>query len=362
MDDDITDNFWGGDARRLHDDYSDSDMPSEGDISYEDEEVEREPLTDEQKMLCTPAVRGYSLKDKLWLNFFVDSMHEIQFNKKAFESLVLPDGKKDIILGFANTPTVYRHQFDDYVSGKGRGMIMLLYGPPGTGKTLTAESIAEEMETPLYVMSAGDLGLDPSRVEVKLQEVLDMCTRWNAILLLDEADVFLEERKLHELERNKLVSIFLRVLEWFQGVLVLTTNRVETFDAAFESRIHISIGYKELDQTSRRTVWANFLKKHDETQAAVRAKLLSPDETDKEKEECRKRTLPHSISEHQIDELAKKPLNGRQIKNMLKSAQLLSMRHGEELNKGHIETVLKCTQHLYDASKGKDSTLGSMFH
>lgn len=335
-------------------------MPSEGDIPYEDEDEERKPLTDEQKMLCSPAVRGYSLKDKQWLNFFVDGLHDIQFNKKAFESLVLPDGKKDIVLGFANTPMSYRHQFDDYVSGKGRGMIMLLYGPPGTGKTLTAESIAEEMETPLYVMSAGDLGLDPGQVEIKLQGVLDMCTRWNAILLLDEADVFLEERKLHELERNKLVSIFLRVLEWFQGVLVLTTNRVETFDAAFESRIHISIGYKELDQSSRRTIWANFLKKHDETQAAASAK--PPKLEDGEKEKHLKRTLPHKISGDEIDELAKKPLNGRQIKNMLKSAQLLAMRHGEGLNKSHIETVLKCTQHLYDATKGKDSTLGSMFH
>ena len=82
---------------------------------------------------------------------------------------------------------------------------------------MTAESVAEEMKVPLYNMAAGDLGLDPRSVEVKLDEILNMCTRWNAILLLDEADVFLEERSLHELERNKLVSIFLRVLEYYGG-------------------------------------------------------------------------------------------------------------------------------------------------
>lgn len=96
-------------------------------------------------------------------------------------------------------------------------MIILLCGPPGVGKTLTAESVAEQMRVPLYMMSAGDLGLDPRGVESKLTEILQMCTRWKAVLLLDEADVFLEQRSLHELERNKLVSIFLRVLEYFEG-------------------------------------------------------------------------------------------------------------------------------------------------
>lgn len=89
------------------------------------------------------------------------------------------------------------------------------------GKTLTAESVAEEMRAPLYQMSAGDLGLDPRHVESKLQGILDMCTRWNSILLLDEADIFLEERSLHELERNKLVSIFLRVLEYYEGIMCM---------------------------------------------------------------------------------------------------------------------------------------------
>ena len=102
-------------------------------------------------------------------------------------------------------------------------LTVAISGPPGVGKTLTAESVAEEMKVPLYMMSAGDLGLDPRQVESKLQGILDMCTRWNAILLLDEADVFLEQRSLHELERNKLVSIFLRVLEYYEGIMFLVS-------------------------------------------------------------------------------------------------------------------------------------------
>lgn len=329
------------------------------------EEAARLPLTDLQKMICTPIVRGYSLKDKMWLNFFVNSLHDITFNTKAFESLVLPDNEKELILGFASTPEAYRRQFDDVVEGKGRGMVILLCGPPGTGKTLTAEGVAEEMKTPLFVMSAGDLGLDPRHVETKLQGVLDMCTRWNAILLLDEADVFLEERSLHELERNKLVSIFLRVLEYYEGNMILTTNRVQTFDPAFQSRILISIDYKELTVDSRRAVWTNFLKKHDETQTAARAKppkAVEDSGSADAHEQHVKRTLPHQISKSDIDHLARTlVLNGRQIKNVLKTAQLLALRTGEGLGKQHIEKVLQVTQHLHNSTREKESTRNSVF-
>jgi len=75
--------------------------------------------------------------------------------------------------------------------------------------------------------SAGELGTDSRYLEVELQKILDICHAWGAILLLDEADVFLEKRNMHDIHRNALVSIFLRQLEYFQGILFLTTNRVE---------------------------------------------------------------------------------------------------------------------------------------
>lgn len=223
-----------GDVPGEHDfdgiyDDEESGLPLDGFFAdEEDEDCKRVSLSDEQKMICTPLVRGYALKEKMWLNFFVNAVQEIGFSTRAFDSLVLPSNHKELILGFTDTQQSYRSQFDDVIEGKGRGIILLLCGPPGVGKTLTAESVAEEMKVPLYMMSAGDLGLDPRHVESKLQGILEMCTRWNAILLLDEADVFLEQRSLHELERNKLVSIFLRVLEYYEGIMFLTTNRFVT--------------------------------------------------------------------------------------------------------------------------------------
>ena len=60
------------------------------------------------------------------------------------------------------------------------------------------------------------------------------------VALLDEGDVFLEQRTLTDLDRNALASVFLRVLEYYEGILILTSNRVGTFDEAFKSRIQLS--------------------------------------------------------------------------------------------------------------------------
>lgn len=315
-------------------------------------------------------------------------MQDIPFNERAFSSLNLPRNQKDLILGFTSVKQSYRSQFDDVIEGKGKGIIILLSGPPGVGKTLTAESVAEQMKVPLYIMAAGDLGLDPRSVENKLQDVMSMCSRWGAILLLDEADIFLEERSLHELERNKLVSIFLRVLEYYEGIMFLTTNRVQTFDAAFQSRIHISLEYPELDKKSRKAIWVNFLKQHDVAQAALRDSPAGPlagmaksqpglkriagepvaveDGTDEERdkeiaEQNRTLTQPHGMSEMDINKLAELKLNGRQIKNILKTAQLLSVYKQEPLSYAHVDTVVDTTQHLHKSTEATDQARGSVY-
>ncbi|KAF2496108.1 hypothetical protein BU16DRAFT_538696 [Lophium mytilinum] len=257
------------------------------------------PLSEDQLLLCTPKLRGYSLKDKKWLIFFLHSVKDIVWNDQAFDSLVAPPEQKELILAFAQSQALNKQCFDDFIQGKGRGIIMLLSGPPGVGKTLTAESVAETMKVPLYMMSAGDLGTEPSDVESSLSNILEMNTKWNAVLLLDEADVFLEARSAHDLERNKLVSIFLRLLEYYEGILFLTTNRVDNIDAAFESRIHLSLQYDHLDQASRHHVWSTFLSRSSNV---------------------------GKFSNQEVDKLAAVSLNGRQIKNILKTAQLLARR------------------------------------
>ncbi|KAI0454590.1 P-loop containing nucleoside triphosphate hydrolase protein [Xylaria acuta] len=299
---------------------------SEYDSEYDSEEQEiydptvkrRRPLTEEQLLLCTPVIRGYALRAKMWLEFFVDSVSEIVFNEDAFDSLVLPEGNKSLILAIAQAQVRNKDIFDDFIAGKGQGIIILLSGGPGIGKTLTAESVAEHLRVPLYMMGAGDLGTNSTEVEEGLTRVLDMVAKWNAVLLLDECDVFLEARSTDNLDRNRIVSIFLRTLEYYQGLLFMTTNRVKNMDQAFNSRIHFRLAYPDLDERARRTVWTGFL---DRQQGS------------------------HDVSDEDLTKLAKIDINGRVIKNVLKSAALLAVHKDEKLGFQHLKIVLECDGH-----------------
>ncbi|RDW78394.1 p-loop containing nucleoside triphosphate hydrolase-25 [Coleophoma crateriformis] len=296
--------------------YDSDDDDSEGYGSDNDLDTgktrKRMPLSHDQLIYASPRLKGYALKTKQWLEFFVDSVSDIQWNNEAFESLVLPADQKELILAFASSQVKHKDTFDDVISGKGKGIILLLSGGPGIGKTLTAESVAEDMKVPLYMMSAGDLGISSNEVESSLTQILEMVAKWNAVLLLDECDVFLEARSAHDLERNKIVSIFLRTLEYYEGILFLTTNRVKNMDPAFQSRIHISMEYPNLDAAARSQVWKNFLD----------------------------RGVRHELGEEEIATLAKVEINGRQIKNILKTSQLLARHKDMPLRFEHLKTVL----------------------
>ncbi|KGO78375.1 ATPase, AAA-type, core [Penicillium italicum] len=273
-------------------------------------------LDDAQRLIATPMLYGYSLNDKEWRSFHVDHLKDIEWDEQAFESLVLPreqQGLKEVILAVAKAQSRKVDEFDDVVQGKGQGFIIQLSGPPGVGKTLTAESVAEVIRVPLYVMSAGDLGVDARGFETKLKAILQLIPKWGAVLLLDEADVFMEARDSTNLDRNELVSIFLRMLEYYEGIVFLTTNRTQNIDPAFESRIHLSLAYKELDAESRRQVWKQFLSRSMNIEA---------------------------FTDAQLDQVAKLRLNGRQIKNVIKTASLLAWSRERELRYEDLRTVL----------------------
>ncbi len=217
-----------------------------------------EKFSDEDALLTNATVRGFSFTAKKFLEFFVDNISPIQWNKQCFDDLVLDPNTKKTVQALVSMHSKDRESMDDIVDGKGQGLVCVLHGPPGVGKTLTAECVAEYVQRPLYMVSSGDLGVSSTTLDDSLTRIMDMTSTWRAVLLIDEADVFLERRSLHDLHRNAMVSVFLRVLEYYKGILFLTTNRVNTFDDAFKSRIHIPIRYTDLSQTSRLQIWRNF--------------------------------------------------------------------------------------------------------
>uniref|UniRef100_L2G1I5 AAA family ATPase n=1 Tax=Colletotrichum fructicola (strain Nara gc5) TaxID=1213859 RepID=L2G1I5_COLFN len=183
-----------------------------------------EPPSDSFLLLLPPTVPGFGMHDKKWRILQVEHISAIEWNKNAFEQLVLDYNHRELIEAVIRGH-MSSNMSPDIVEGKGKGVIILLHGGPGTGKTLTAESVAELAEKPLYRVTCGDIGTDPEKVEKYLESVLFIGSAWQAVVLLDESDVFLEEREKMDLKRNALVSVFLRVLEYYEGILILTSNR-----------------------------------------------------------------------------------------------------------------------------------------
>lgn len=112
---------------------------------------------------------------------------------------------------------------------------------PGVGKTSTAECIAELVQKPLYSITCGALGTTTTEIEKNLSRHLALASRWDCVVLLDEADLFLSRRGREDFHRNGVVVLFLRTLDYYSGIIVMTTNRVGALDEGFLSRIHISL-------------------------------------------------------------------------------------------------------------------------
>jgi SpoVK/Ycf46/Vps4 family AAA+-type ATPase len=272
-------------------------------------------MTDEQCLLSVHYVKCFNIEKKKWEKLDVTKLHEIPWADRAFDSLVLDQSEKDLVLALVDRDQFKQGKpFDDFIGGKGQGMIMLLCGPPGVGKTLTAETVSEHLRRPLYKLGAGDLGTEARVVEINLDKALNLCGHFGAVLLIDEADVFMEARTSNNLQRNELVSVFLRLLEYYAGIMILTTNRMRSIDTAFESRIDITLTYNALTEADRQQVWRNFLA------------TMDPKDID--------------VGDADIVMLAKWDFNGRQIKSAIKTARILAARKGEALNAKHLGVVL----------------------
>ncbi|KAF3812163.1 hypothetical protein GCG54_00009848 [Colletotrichum gloeosporioides] len=335
---------------------SDPLFPPRPDITEDDSDASRPPplgrfeiesfrinrarnrLTDFRLSLCVPRVLGFNLKEKTWENFEVDRIHDIEWNTKPFESLVLPDGYKELILAFVESQVKDNDNFDDVINGKGGGLVALLAGAPGVGKTLTAESVAEKIKAPLFKMELGEYNEDdpdhydtprhPARrpggrsVAVGVQHrrgdiagAFELAARWGAVLLIDECDAYLEQRSDSSSQRNSLVARFLRELEYYPSLLFLTTNREKSLDPAVHSRVHLTINYPALDEPSRQKVWMTFLEKSGS-----------------------------KLSDEKLMALSYIEIDGRKIRNIVKTAGIVARRDSRSIRFDDLKKVMKITE------------------
>ena len=271
------------------------------------------------ELLLPIMIKGYNMRLKKWFDLDVSRIGNVKWNKEAFSKVVIDSKTKDMIRALVSRQ-VAAEKSTDVISGKGNGLILLLHGGPGTGKTLTAESVAEIAEKPLYRVTCGDVGTKAEDLEKYLESVFHLGKLWGCVVLLDEADVFLEQRTLEDLARNALVSVFLRVLEYYAGILVLTSNRVGTFDEAFKSRIQLALHYPSLGRYQRLRIWENFL---------LRLETFNDGSIDSDD------------LKNNLEHLAEQKLNGRQIRNALTTARQFADWKGVALTYEILKDVIE---------------------
>lgn len=214
-----------------------------------DEEAEEEdyfPLPVHPMLYC------FHLAMHCYFWIHVNGLTRYEYNPALRDKLILPEDHRDLVDVLTTESAVLR---EDIIEGKAGGTTILCQGDPGTGKTLTAEVYSEVVGKPLYKLHSGQLGTEPEKVEEVLTEALKRSERWGALMLIDEGDVYLRNRA-QNLEQNAVVGVFLRTLEYFNGVLFITTNRGLDIDDAILSRCIAVVQYEKPSEEERVKLWA----------------------------------------------------------------------------------------------------------
>ncbi|KZF22636.1 hypothetical protein L228DRAFT_131240 [Xylona heveae TC161] len=320
--------------------------------------VEAQQMSESDFLVCCPTICCFSFKKKMFLECAVGALQDVQWSLTSYNDLKVASKTKTLISSLTKTRLglVQTIPFDNGIDGKGLGLNILLQyagknpfsvassltfpsGPPGVGKTFTVEATSERFKLPLYSISAGELVVDHGdshALEQQLENIFKISKHFNAVLLLDEADAFMEQRTSYHDTHNRLVTVFLRKLEYYQGILFLTTNRMIQFDEAIMSRIHLTIKYEDLTREFRREIWEHSLSKAHTVQGPAVVKL---DEL------------------QQLDNIR---LNGREIKHLTSIAHALATVDGEPVSYKHLEKAAESSEKLLEKF-GQESRIDGMY-
>lgn len=271
-----------------------------GEAEMNDDEEEDADIDLAMEIPVHPYLVCFDLRKHRRMRVHVSSVTEYVYDTEARDSLSLPVAHGALI----DTLLTDRvSAFKDIVKNKSGGTVVLLQGSPGTGKTLTAEIYAESLQRPLYSVQCSQLGIKIDEVEENLMTALARGRRWNAVMLLDESDVYVSQRG-NDLVQNAIVGVFLRVLEYHAGVLFLTTNRGDQVDDAILSRCTARIVYTIPSAESQKRIWGSLCASN-----GVKIKMA---------------VIKDIVEKH--------PMSGRDIKNVLKLCVAVGEDQGKPID------------------------------
>lgn len=257
-----------------------------------------------------PRVKVFDTSHQRHCVIHIDFIEEKVFNPKLADKLVLPADDLEYVDILMQSGNVKQ---EDIIKGKSGGMAILASGPPGTGKTLTAEIFSEKVGRPLYSVQCSELGVDPEKLEKNLKRVLRRAERWNAILQLDEADVYIRERG-DDIHHNAIVGCILRVLEYFGGIIFMATNLGDNVDDAILSRCIAHLRYERLKGPLLEKAWKVLGDQFDVKLSAAELKKLME---------------------------WQKELSGRSIKNLLRNVKKYSLAVNKKADADMVIKVSK---------------------
>ncbi|KAL2856642.1 hypothetical protein BJY01DRAFT_242688 [Aspergillus pseudoustus] len=289
--------------------------------------------------LFPPTIIGYSLSSKKWLNLDVEMIQGINWNTRAFESLVIEEDSKEILQAIISCRSNPRIGVD-IIEGKEASLVILLHGPSGTGKTYTAESLAELAKRPLYRLTCAEIGTEPQQAEERLKSALYLSKIWDCIILLDDIDVFWEEHTSIDFKRNALLTVLLNALESYSGLIILTARYISKPNDAFKSRVQYAVRYRHPTCSQRRKIWQNFID---------------------DIKEANENGIDYEDVKSHLNGLAEVSMTGRQIRNTITTGRQLAEFRGRKMAHTELKHVISLQNQggliAYSSEKKEEESL-----
>lgn len=224
-----------------------------------------------------------------------------------------------MMLNLVKTSTTQRHMQvmkDDHTAkGHDDSIVLLFHGESGTGKTFAATCIAETVRRPLLttVYTSTTASLGNKDFEQFLSHQFYLAQRWDAILLLENAEQFLGKKN------PEVASVTLRIMDHFSGVLILSTNMtLNEVNTAMHSRLTQHFSFYRMAQELKGQLW---------TRLFSGVGIEQPD-------------LHELVQFVQNHNFSSATATGRDIQNSFTAAKRLAELAGETLGKEHLESVL----------------------
>ncbi|GAO19237.1 hypothetical protein UVI_02060490 [Ustilaginoidea virens] len=219
--------------------------------------------------------------------FQVEDIQPIEWNTAAYDDLVYDAEEKYRVLSLVQNHKWIRPRCslasslgirsstaspplaDDFIAGKGQGLVVLLSGSPGTGKTLLVEAVTHRARRPIYHLQAEDFGTDVNVLATRVKNIFEWATWWNAVILLEDADHFMTSGGTEGTVGNELATIFLKELEYFGGIIFMTTKLEKPMDFPLKSRVNVHLMFPALGRGAREQLWRRFIGRQSESEPVV---------------------------------------------------------------------------------------------